>query len=100
MSPDAHAKTVIMHSWLTTFPPFARLFPASWLADARALGPDSGDGVWGQFTDRRCRFHERHAAHLRRTGQFPYPYMHAECSAPALRGHLEQNVIGRKCEPS
>ncbi|MCK4401737.1 hypothetical protein KAW08_05495 [bacterium] len=85
---------VRMTSWLNAFPPFLTLFPDIWGNSRKPMGPDSGDGAWGQFIDRRGDFHSRNGAVLRETGQFPYVYSLCECNINQLVKYLVKEKIG------
>jgi len=50
---------------------------------------DDERGWWGQFTDRRGELHRANAEHLRRTGNFRYPFLRCSCTVAELRAHLE-----------
>ena len=78
-------------SWLNTFAPFLRLFPAAWAGSATPPRPPGYSyGWWGQFVWRDGRFHKRNGEHLRRTGQFPFPAVVCRCRIASLRQHLRQ----------
>ena len=83
-----NVKYIMMHSWLASFPKFAELFPEEWLKNARPLGPDSGNGCWGQFVDKSGGFNYRNANILRKTGQFSFPYTKCVCEIKNLEFHL------------
>ena len=83
-------KIIQMHSWLAILPVFAALFPESWIENAKPLGPDSGNGCWGQFVDKTGGFNHRNADTLRKTGQFPFPYTRCFCGKDILKRHLEK----------
>ena len=75
-------------SWLNSLPPFAGLFPQSWVALAQPGRPGNHMGWWGQFQDRRGGFHERNAGLFRATGRFPYQHMLCHCPIGELSEHL------------
>jgi hypothetical protein len=78
-------------SWLNSFPPFHAFFPPTWAASASEPTPLAYHyGWWGQFIDRTGGFHRRNGAHLRQTGQFPYPCVNCACSVSELSAHLAQ----------
>ncbi len=83
-------KYIQIYSWLAALPKFAELFPAEWVENTIALGPDAGSGCWGQFTDRRGGFNYRMADTLRKTGQFAFAYSRSWCSCESLITHLNQ----------
>ncbi len=76
-------------TWLNSFPPFARLFPRSWIGTAQPGAPGNHSGWWGQFMDRRGGFHARNARQFRETGQFPFMHLLCRCAIADLRQHLE-----------
>ncbi len=80
---------VQMGSWLNSFPPFAGIFPRSWIDLAEPGRPGSHSGWWGQFEDRRGGFHDRNAREFRATGQFPFRHLLARCPISDLREHLK-----------
>ncbi len=75
-------------SWLNSMPPFASLFPPSWIETAQPGRPGSHMGWWGQFQDRRGAFSERNARQFRATGQFPCGHQLCRCRIDKLREHL------------
>ncbi|NOY83203.1 MAG: hypothetical protein GXP31_19590 [Kiritimatiellaeota bacterium] len=77
-------------TWLNSLPPFANLFPPSWVETAQPGIPGNHSGWWGQFMDRRGGFHAANAQRFRRTGRFPFRHLLCRCSIPELRRHLEQ----------
>jgi len=89
-------KRVNMTSWLNTFSPFLSLFPPTWGNSRKPLGPDSGDGAWGQFIDRTGDFHSHNATIFRKTGQFPYVYSLCGCSINELIKYLREKYIKEK----
>jgi len=76
-------------SWLNSFPPFAGLFPPSWVEDARPGQPGGHAGWWGQFMNRRGGFHFGNARRLRKTGQFPFRHLLSRCRTADLQDHLD-----------
>jgi hypothetical protein len=88
-SRDPAPLRVICSSWLNSFPPFQTFFPPAWTSSASPPSPLAYHyGWWGQFIDRTGGFHRRNGAHLRQTGQFPYPCVRCTCSVSELRAHL------------
>ena len=77
-------------SWLNSLPPFARLFPQSWVDTAVPGKPGGHMGWWGQFQDRRGGFHEANARRFRATGKFPYTHLLCHCPIEDLRRHLDE----------
>jgi|GEM_PF-2376855 len=76
-------------TWLNDFPPFLACFPPEWAASAVLVTVDfPGAGLWGQFFDRRGRFHRENGEYLRRTGAFRYRPMRCHCRIDSLRAHL------------
>lgn len=76
-------------TWLNAFPPFLAFFPPEWAASATLVTVDfPGAGLWGQFFDRRGRFHRENGEYLRRTGEFRYRPMRCRCRIDTLRDHL------------
>lgn len=63
-------------TWLVSLESFASLFPPSWGPRAVPCAPGNHMGWWGQFMDRRGRFHAANGTYLRRTGQFPHQHRH------------------------
>jgi hypothetical protein len=79
-------------TWLNSFKPFQNFFPPEWAASASPPQPLAYHyGWWGQFIDRSGAFHHKNGAHLRRTGQFPFPCVTCQCSVESLRRHLKTN---------
>ncbi|MGD9494784.1 MAG: hypothetical protein AB7Y46_00610 [Armatimonadota bacterium] len=77
-------------SWLNSLPPFAGLFPPSWVETAVPGKPGGHMGWWGQFQDRRGGFHERNARLFRESGQFPYRHLLCHCRVAELRAHASR----------
>jgi len=82
----------VMHvqcaTWLNSFPPFAELFPRSWIETAQPGAPGNHSGWWGQFMDRRGGFHAENARRFRETGQFPFQHLLCRCSIAHMRQHV------------
>ena len=76
-------------TWLNSRPAFSDLFPTTWCASAEASAPAGHGGWWGQFTDRRGELHRANAEHLRRTGDFRYPFLRCSCGVAELWTHLQ-----------
>jgi hypothetical protein len=81
-------KYIQIYSWIACLPKFAELFPTELKANAIAVGPDAGDGCWGQFVDRRGGFNYRRGDILRKTGQFAFVYSRSWCSFESLIKYL------------
>ena len=79
---------VVCGTWLNSLTPFSGMFPAAWRANAETALPAGHGGWWGQFTDRAGDLHRANAEHLRRTGDFRYPYRRCSCALDELRRHL------------
>lgn len=78
-------------TWLNAFPPFLAFFPPEWAESATLVTVDfPGAGLWGQFYDRRGRFHRENGEYLRRTGTFRYQPMHCRCRIETLQVYLDE----------
>ena len=77
-------------SWVNNLAPVQACFPPSFAASMTPTDPDakSGYGWWGQFIDRTGALHVGRAALLKRTRQFKYRRMHAECGCPEFVEHV------------
>jgi len=77
-------------TWLNSFPPFLAFFPPEWTASASpSVGGFWGGGLWGQFYDRRGRFHRKNAEYYRQTGSFRYTPMNCRCRIETLQAYLD-----------
>ena len=76
-------------SWMNSTPRFQQLFPEAWKESAKDR-PDIQYtmGSWGQFMDRKGRFHERNGAIFRETGKLPYASTLCYCSIEEALDHL------------
>lgn len=76
-------------SWLNAYPPFRRLFPASWKDSGEPKSYNSL-GWWGQFLRHDGDFHVRSAEQFRQTGEFPYKCTFHQCALVDLEAHLRE----------
>ena len=77
-------------TWLNSYPIWLELFPGEWITN---MGPElkdvQGDKTfWGQFTNARGTFNERHGKQMRESGRFPYYPRHSWCAFKAFKRHL------------
>lgn len=76
-------------SWLTSFEPFAALFPPEWNATLDLHGQYlATNGWWGQYMDERGAFNEPRAQRFRQTGDHPYQAGECECALDPVVKHL------------
>lgn len=80
-------------TWLNSFPPFLVFFPPEWAASANPSAAQfPGTGLWGQFYDRRGRFHRKNAEYYRQTGTFRYLPMNCRCRIETLHAYLDERL--------
>lgn len=84
---DKHLSHLKFGSWLNDYPPFRRLFPASW-RDSGEKKKYNSLAWWGQFMDHRGGFHAHNANRFRETGDFPYQCTFHQCDIKDLELHL------------
>lgn len=77
-------------SWLNSYPPWLKLFPAEWVEHMTQEDKEVSWHLdfWGQFINARGTFHARRGRRLRETGEFPFYPRYSWCSFEALRAHL------------
>jgi|GEM_PF-2494277 len=76
-------------SWLNSFEPFLKLFPASY-PQKNEVQPKVGYGFnwWGQFLSRDGSFHNRHGKIMRQTGKFPFVSRTGICDIDNVEKYL------------
>ena len=83
------ATTIQCDSWLTSFEPFAALFPDAWNDSLNFHGGYLATyGWWGQYMDERGAFNQSRASKFRKTGEHPYQAGECECGIGPAVDHL------------
>ncbi len=78
------------NSWLNSFPPFLKLFPANWPRSQNVSAVGASCNWWGQFMARDGTFHRRHGEFLRSHMRFPWPAIDGICTINELEAHLHE----------
>jgi len=83
-------RNIQCNSWLNSFPPFLKLFPANWPRSQNVSAVGAGCNWWGQFMARDGTFHRRHGEFLRSHMRFPWPAIDGICTINELEAHLHE----------
>lgn len=84
---NPNLKTIKFGSWLNDYPPYRKLFPASW-HDSGERKKYNSFAWWGQFMNRQGDIHASNAEVFRETGNFPYQCTFHQCTIQDLQLHL------------